>query len=364
MKKLKRVLPCILAASLICSLSMISGLAETFYLTNNDTSYFNYYTQSYNSKISLYIDSYSDNFGNTVFVPKEIDGFAVNMAFVKITDDIESVIFDDGIEHASFRFSDENATVKHIHLGNGFTKESVNSYYLYYPEFITVSKDNPTIKSFDGTVFTRDGSEIVYNPSSKRFNFGRFDKKTKSAIKTIGKLAFYGYKGASFTVPENVEVIDDYAFADSSIRKITLGKKIRTIGSGAFSGYKGTSFKIPESVRNIGFSAFENSRIKKFTISNKIRNIGSNAFSGNYVKEIVIKLNNNNLKKLLEKSDRLHRNPFNIHSKGKAVKFYVENKKAANMLSQHLSEEFNRGTMEVKIYTGKKLFYKIDAAID
>lgn len=58
---------------------------------------------------------------------------------------------------------------------------------------------------------------------------------------------------SSVVIPDGVEVISDFAFADCSLLKnIELPKSLKTIGDRAFSGCKSlTSIKIPGSVKNL-----------------------------------------------------------------------------------------------------------------
>ena len=81
--------------------------------------------------------------------------------------------------------------------------------------------------------------------------------KTKKVLKISkdGKtvLGVYDKEISSVVIPDGVEVIGDFAFADCSLLKnIELPKSLKTIGDRAFSGCKSlTSIKIPGSVKNL-----------------------------------------------------------------------------------------------------------------
>ena len=81
--------------------------------------------------------------------------------------------------------------------------------------------------------------------------------KTKKVLKISkdGKivLGVYDKEISSVVIPDDVEVIGDFAFADCSLlKKIELPKSLKAIGERAFSGCKSlTSIKIPGSVKNL-----------------------------------------------------------------------------------------------------------------
>ena len=81
--------------------------------------------------------------------------------------------------------------------------------------------------------------------------------KTKKVLKISEKgktvLGVYDKEISSVVIPDGVEVIGDFAFADCSLLKnIELPKSLKTIGDRAFSGCKSlTSIKIPGSVKNL-----------------------------------------------------------------------------------------------------------------
>ncbi len=81
-----------------------------------------------------------------------------------------------------------------------------------------------------------------------------------STLKTIGKKAFVQKKSLTEVVfPENLDKIDDGAFATSPLRNLKFNSKLRFIGNAAFS-YSGAiteeTLIIPASVKYIGPSAF------------------------------------------------------------------------------------------------------------
>lgn len=111
--------------------------------------------------------------------------------------------------------------------------------------------------------------------------------KTKKALKISedGKtvLGVYDKEISSVVIPDGVEVIGDFAFADCSLLKIIeLPKSLKTIGDRAFSGCKSlTSIRIPGSVKNLDgdWVFWYCEKLKKIELEEGIESLG-NIFPG------------------------------------------------------------------------------------
>lgn len=90
-----------------------------------------------------------------------------------------------------------------------------------------------------------------------------------------------GNSETSYDVPDCVKVIKQYAFEDSYLRNITLGKSLETISFNAFSDCSQLeSIVIPSNVKQIEDAAFFRcSALKNLIIENGINNIGVFAFA-------------------------------------------------------------------------------------
>ena len=124
-------------------------------------------------------------------------------------------------------------------------------------------------------------------------------------IDTIGKNAFYNYKGTALTIPASVTSIGESAFEGcSDLTSLTIPASVTSIGENAFLdwtapiewggtptiteigknafyNYKGTTFTIPASVTSIGESAFEGCvNITSLTLPSNLQSIGKRAFAG------------------------------------------------------------------------------------
>ena len=89
-----------------------------------------------------------------------------------------------------------------------------------------------------------------------------------------------GYQGSDFTVPQNIRLIADSAFAHCEAGTVILPEGITEIGKGVFRGSQVYSVDIPETVTSIGEEAFSDARgLREITIPETVTSIGEEAFS-------------------------------------------------------------------------------------
>lgn len=121
--------------------------------------------------------------------------------------------------------------------------------------YISVNSNNETFSSENGILFNKNKTKIVVYP----------DGKTST----------------TYTIPNSVTHIGDYAFCDSNLKKVTISGNVVNIGYNAFGNC--TSLKditIPGSVKNIGAFAFSGCLyLTKVIIEAGVENVGESAFS-------------------------------------------------------------------------------------
>ena len=121
---------------------------------------------------------------------------------------------------------------------------------------ITVAADNPVYTTIDGSLYTKDGKELIqYAPKSTP---------------------------TSYVIPEGVERVPEYAFAYcKSLTSITLPESITKIGERAFDGCSSlVDINIPAGVTEIGYRAFEGcTALERITLPDTLTELGHSIFS-------------------------------------------------------------------------------------
>ncbi len=168
---------------------------------------------------------------------------------------------------------------------------------------ISVERSNTKYASQDGVLFNKDKTTIVCYPAHKTGTTYTIPQTVKSiedyafygcgrlttvnipqTVKSIGDKAFYGCIGlTSVTIPDFVTSIGWCTFYGcSSLTSVTIPKSVIIIGSVAFEGCSSlTTVTIPNSVTSIGSAAFSNcSGLTSVTIGNSVTDIWEEAFSG------------------------------------------------------------------------------------
>lgn len=103
-----------------------------------------------------------------------------------------------------------------------------------------VAPEHPWLKSVNGIVFNKKGTTLYAFPYTKT---------------------------GSYSVPEGITRIDEYAFYASDLTKVVLPNGLQEIGSKAFKNATDlTSINIPRSVKSIGEEAFYDTALKSVTV--------------------------------------------------------------------------------------------------
>ncbi len=144
---------------------------------------------------------------------------------------------------------------------------------------IEVAADNPNYKSLGGVLFSKDGTALIRYPSGK--NGASYT--IPEGVTEIGEYAFYNCGSlGSVTLPDGLTTIGEYAFHYSQkIRSFSLPESLTTIGRFAFNNCDAlTSVTIPGGVALIETYAFSDcERLRSVTVSEGVTVIGKNVFS-------------------------------------------------------------------------------------
>ena len=143
-----------------------------------------------------------------------------------------------------------------IVIGSGVTSIGDGAFlYCTSLKSIEVDKNNQNYKSIEGNLYSKDGKTLI------RYAIGK--------------------KDASFTIPEEVISIGEYAFYHcSNLTSIEIPEEVTSIGYCAFGWCESLgSIEIPNSVTSIGDSAFYYcTSLESIEIPNSVTSIGGEAF--------------------------------------------------------------------------------------
>ena len=168
---------------------------------------------------------------------------------------------------------------------------------------ITVDEDNTSYQSIDGNLYSKDGKTLIqYAIDKKNTSFTIPDSVTSigewafrdctgltsivipDSVTSIGLYAFYGCTGlTNIVIPDSVTRINSWTFSDcTGLTSIVIPDSVTSIGWYAFGDCTGlTSIVIPDSVASIGFGAFDNcTALTSIVIHDSVRSIGNRAFKG------------------------------------------------------------------------------------
>ena len=169
---------------------------------------------------------------------------------------------------------------------------------------ITVDEDNTSYQSIDGNLYSKNGRTLIQYAIGKKNTSFTIPDRVKSigewafrdctgltsivipdSVTSIGYGTFYSCTGlTSIVIPDSVTSIGSSAFSHcTGLTSIVIPDSVTSIGGWyAFSGCTGlTSIVIPDSVANIGFGAFYNcTGLTSIVIHDSVRSIGNRAFEG------------------------------------------------------------------------------------
>ncbi len=119
---------------------------------------------------------------------------------------------------------------------------------------VYVDENNTSFTSLGGVLFNKDLTSVLLYPEQ--------------------------HEGQSYTLPDTVTTIGEYAFDSAKIQTIDLPDSLTTIEERAFSRSKLQNCVLPEGVISIGKNAFEECNyIQSIVIPSTVESIGSEAFS-------------------------------------------------------------------------------------
>ena len=201
-----------------------------------------------------------------------------------------------GIASGAFNHSSANGVV----IPNSVANIATNAFqYCFGLTQITVSAQNTAYSSLNGVLFDKNqdtlleypegitGTYTVPNSVTSIGDYAFFDSGLRAitipnTVTSIGTEAFAScIVLGSVTIPSGVTTIAPYTFSNSGLNTVTIPSSVTSIGDGAFSGCELGSVTIPDSVTTIGASAFQGCLVlNSVAIGNGVTSIGNEAFDG------------------------------------------------------------------------------------
>lgn len=169
-----------------------------------------------------------------------------------------------------------------------YVVEEGNEYLTSDDSGMLYTSDSKTLVSIPfaidlGDVLTiPEGVEIINDYVFQGREFKEI--KFPNSLKNIGKYAFYNsYSGETLSLPKGLESIGDYAFYGcDALKDINFGDSLVSIGDYAFYYYGGldvTELIFPSTLKSIGSYAFySSSKLKSIDFGKGIESIGDSAF--------------------------------------------------------------------------------------
>ncbi len=262
----------------------------SIYISEGITNIGDYAFNSWNGYTnSLYIPSTVDTIGEYAFADTEFASIVISEGVTTISNnafdgaynprsdfaDLNTINLPDSIttigDEAFARSNDiVNITIPRnlVTLGKGAFSDS------YDILNITAPSGSTNFSSADGVLFNADKTTLISFPMGKS----------------------YSTPLTSYTMPDSVTTVADYAMMKLDIETLTLSSNLTTIGEGAFSNSSFDSFTLPSKLTNIGVDAFKDTYISALHIPASLTTITPNAFAGFNVSTITVDANNPSFK--------------------------------------------------------------------
>ncbi len=121
---------------------------------------------------------------------------------------------------------------------------------------INVSDDNPYLKSSDGVVYSKDGKTLVAFPVA-RFSDSSYSFSIPETVEVIGEYAFMNCLQKSVVIPDSVKRICKFAFAGNiNLSNVSMSSNVEFIEDNAFFSCDGlTKIYLPKTLQRIEYGS-------------------------------------------------------------------------------------------------------------
>ena len=143
---------------------------------------------------------------------------------------IKTVVLSEGITEVYGAYDLGGPLAQTLKLPASLTKISPSFAYMWYElNTITVASGNSTYSAYDGALYNKGRTELVYCPRAKK------SIRFPSALKVIGKNAFSSTEMTSLNLPEGVTTISERAFAYAHFKNLYLPASVKQADDCAFT---------------------------------------------------------------------------------------------------------------------------------
>jgi BspA type Leucine rich repeat region (6 copies) len=262
---------CLLAAVLLALPAAVQ--AQFYYTTNNGTITITGYTGS----------------GGAVTIPDTLNGLPVtdigDWAF-EGSQSLTSVLIPDSVTSIGDLAFYACSSLTNVIIGNGVTSILDSAFYSCYSlTAINVDAANLSYSSVNGVLFDKNQTTLIEYPGGLGGSY-----TVPDSVTSIGEYAFYGTALTSATIPNSVTSIGDGAFKSSGLTRVTIGNGVSSIGDDAFAFCNNlTNVAIGNGVTNIGDNAFYDCEgLTSTIIPDGVTSIGNDAFAGSGLSSVTI----------------------------------------------------------------------------
>lgn len=267
--KAKKLLACFMALLvLMTSLSISIASAETDGTFNY--TFYNEYDEDYNSTKCVRITGYVGKDAEVV-IPETIADCPVTTVYDKAFAEnktITSVTIPESVKKIGMHAFLDCENLTEINLPSGLVEIGGD---------ILLN----TAYSIDGNNW--DG-ELLYvdNYLLKGTDQVEGDVKVKDGTKLVADFTFsYNENITSATIPASVKILGSYAFSScNNLSSVTLNEGLEVIGFGSFENTSISEIKVPNSVNTIEGWAFADTKIESFNVSANVKTLDDTAFDG------------------------------------------------------------------------------------
>jgi len=182
------------------------------------------------------------------------------------------------ISYPAIRVNDigDNLTIR-IATINGQTPQNAKIQILATPEAQWVD-----YRKSDDLFLIQETAIYGFQPNKRTNDLVIPTEYWGKPITTIKKAAFKGKALTSVTISGSVTTIEDEAFYQNQISRLSIPNSVSYVGKGAFGFNRLTSLTIPSSMTTIENEAFISNQLENIVLPNSISSIGEKAFYGNH----------------------------------------------------------------------------------